>query len=145
MRRHEAPLRALLRRVAHDKADDLAQETFIAAWRNIAKWRGDSGFFAWLARIAWRRFLSDKRAGKVEVPLEEAGEQMVRADAGTRSAIDQAMSRLPARERMAATLCFAEGYSHSEAAVIMEIPLGTLKSLVSRARAGLVQCLENEA
>ena len=134
----------MLRRLAGDDADDLAQEAFIAAWRNVAAWRGDSSFFAWLARIAWRRFLTHKRRGKVHVPLDQAADVAVAAEAGPRSAIDQAMNRLPERERMAAMLCFAEGYSHGEAAAIMEVPLGTLKSLVSRARTGLVQCLENE-
>lgn len=142
MRRHEAPLRALLRRLAGDDADDLAQEALVAAWRNIAGWRGDSGFFTWLARIAWRRFLSHKRRAKA--PAEEAADIPVAPEADKRSAINQAMGRLPERERMAALLCFAEGYSHAEAARIMEIPLGTLKSLVARARTGLVECLKEE-
>ena len=116
----------------------------VAAWRNIAHWRGESGFAAWLARIAWRRFLSHKRRNRPEAPLEEAGDLPVAAQSERRSAINQAMARLPDRERMAALLCFAEGHSHSEAAMIMEIPLGTLKSLVARARTGLVQCLEDE-
>ena len=45
---------------------------------------------------------------------------------------------------MAALLCFANGHSHNEAAMIMDVPLGTLKSLVARARQRLVQCLEDE-
>ena len=134
----------MLRRLAGEDADDLAQETFIAAWRNIASWRGDSGFFEWLARIAWRRFLTHKRRFRADAPLDEAGDIAVAAEAGHRTAIDQAMRRLTKRERMAALLCFAEGYSHGEAAAIMEVPLGTLKSLVSRVRTGLVQCLEDE-
>jgi RNA polymerase sigma-70 factor (ECF subfamily) len=134
----------MLRRLAGDHADDLAQETFIAAWRNIASWRGDSGFFSWLARIAWRRFLTLERRRKPHAPLDEAAEVAVAAEAGHRSAIAQAMGRLPERERMAAHLCFAEGYSHGEAAAIMDLPLGTLKSLVARARKGLAHCLEDE-
>ena len=134
----------MLRRLAGDDADDLAQETFVAAWSNISSWRGDSGFFSWLARIAWRRFLSSKRGHRAHATLEEAGEMPVAAQADRRSAINQAMARLPERERMTAHLCFAEGYSHSEAATIMDVPLGTLKSLAARARSGLVQCLEDE-
>ena len=134
----------MLRRLATDEADDLAQEALIAAWRNIARWRGEGDFFAWLAKIAWRRFLSHKRRIRAETPLDEAGDLSVAAQAHTSSAINQAMASLPDRERMAALLCFAQGYSHGEAARIMDIPLGTLKSLVARARAGLVQCLEYE-
>ena len=71
-----------------------------------------------------------------EIAVQPQGER--------RAAIDQAMARLPERERMAALLCFANGHSHNEAAMIMDIPLGTLKSLVARARQRLVHCLEDE-
>ena len=42
--------------------DDLAQETFLAAWRAAGSWRGDSSYFTWLARIGWRQFLSHHAA-----------------------------------------------------------------------------------
>lgn len=134
----------MMRRLAGDHADDLAQEAFLAAWRSAGSWRGESSYFAWLARIAWRQFLSHKRRERPTDPLDDVGEMAVGADAEQRRMIDQAMARLPERERMAAMLCFAEGCSHGEAARIMDVPLGTLKSLVARARRGLVQCLEDE-
>jgi RNA polymerase sigma-70 factor (ECF subfamily) len=134
----------MLRRLAGDAADDLAQETFLSAWRSAAAFRGDGSYFAWLARIAWRQFLSRQRRERPTEPLDEAGEMAVDADAPRRSAIDQAMSRLGHRERMAALLCFAQGCPHGEAAAIMDIPLGTLKSLVARARGKLIHCLEDE-
>lgn len=133
-----------MRRVAGDAGDDLAQEAFLAAWRSAASWRGEGSYFGWLARIAWRQFLTHKRRERPTVPLDEGAETAVDAGAEQRSAIDQAMARLPTRERMAAMLCFAEGCSHSEAARIMDVPLGTLKSLVARARRGLVDCLGDE-
>lgn len=144
VRAHEPKLRALLRRLAGDNADDLAQETFLAAWRAASAWKGDGTYFAWLARIAWRKFLSDKRRERATAALDEAEAVGVDPCAEQISAIDQAMRRLPERERMAALLCFAEGYSHAEAATIMDLPLGTLKSVVARARGGLVRCLEEE-
>jgi RNA polymerase sigma-70 factor (ECF subfamily) len=51
--------------------------------------------------------------------------------------IDRALASLSPDERAAALLCFGEGYSHSEAARILELPLGTLKSIVARARTKL--------
>jgi RNA polymerase sigma factor (sigma-70 family) len=141
---HEPKLRAMLRRLAGDQGDDLAQEAFLAAWRAAGSWKGEGSYFAWLARIAWRQFLSHKRSEKPTETLDEAEGLSVQPCAARRSAVDQAMRRLPERERMAALLCFAEGYSHNEAAMIMEVPLGTLKSLVARARSGLVDCLEDE-
>lgn len=134
----------MLRRLAGDSADDLAQETFVAAWRSAAGWRGEGSYFAWLARIAWRKFLSARRSERPTEPLDEAAHLASQPDAPRRSAIDQAMARLSNHERMAALLCFAEGCSHPEAAAIIDIPLGTLKSLVSRARGKLIHCLEDE-
>ena len=144
MRAYEPQLRALLRRLAGEAGDDLAQETFLAAWRAAGTWRGESSYFTWLARIGWRQFLSHQRSTKQAEPLCEAAEIAALPQEERRIAIDQAMIRLPERERMAALLCFAEGYSHNEAAMIMSLPLGTLKSLVARARQHLVQYLEDE-
>lgn len=144
MRAYEPRLRALLRRLAGEAGDDLAQETFLAAWRAAGTWRGESSYFTWLARIGWRQFLSHQRSTKQAEPLCEAAEIAALPQEERRIAIDQAMIRLPERERMAALLCFAEGYSHNEAAMIMSLPLGTLKSLVARARQHLVQYLEDE-
>jgi len=133
----------MLRRLAGDSADDLAQETFIAAWRAAGSWRQDGSYRSWLLRIAWRQFLSDRRRHRPTEPLEAAENLGADPCAGSRAAIAQAMAKLGERERMAALLCFAEGYSHGEAAKIMDLPLGTLKSLVARARRGLVECLED--
>ena len=63
-------------------------------------------------------------------------------DAAMRIDIDRALAALPTRERAAALLCYGEGCSHSEAAAILGLPLGTLKSIVMRARAQLVRQLE---
>lgn len=134
----------MLRRLAGNAADDLAQETFLAAWRSAASWRGEGSYFAWLARIAWRKFLSSRRLDRPTAPLDEAAHLTVQPSAPHRSAIDQAIGRLPDRERMAALLCFGQNCPHPEAAAIMGIPLGTLKSLVSRARTQLIHCLEDD-
>jgi RNA polymerase sigma factor (sigma-70 family) len=144
VRAHEPKLRALLGRLAGDIGDDLAQETFLAAWRAAASWRGDCSYYTWLVRIAWRKFLSHKRSERPVARLDDAADVAVRSEAERRAVIDQAMEMLPERERMAALLCFAHGYSHGEAAMIMDVPLGTLKSLVARARKRLVKCLEDE-
>lgn len=134
----------MLRRLAGDMADDLAQDTFLAAWRRAASWRQEGSYRSWLLRIAWRQFLSYRRGHRPTEPLDVAGTLGIDACTGTKVAIAQAINRLGERERMAALLCFAEGCSHTEAANIMEVPLGTLKSLVARARRELVECLEDD-
>lgn len=143
VRRHERRVRAFLGRLTRgDGADDLAQETFLKAWRVVGGYRGEGSFEGWLLRIAWRLFLSSRRDRR-EAPAE--GAEQADGTGGDRDAridVERALARLPARERAAALLCLGEGYSHGEAAAIMEVPLGTLKSLVARARAALARALE---
>lgn len=143
VRRHERRVRAFLTRLTRgDGAEDLAQETFLKAWRLASSYRGEGSYEGWLLRISWRLFLSSRRKMR-----EEPVETFDAADSGggdrdSRIDVERALARLPARERAAALLCLGEGYSHSEAAAIMELPLGTLKSVVARARSALVEALE---
>ena len=71
VRQHQSRLRGFLLRVTagrHALADDLAQETFLEAWRKIAQFRGDGSFAGWLMGIAWSRFLMDARRRKDDMP-----------------------------------------------------------------------------
>jgi RNA polymerase sigma-70 factor (ECF subfamily) len=143
-------VRAFLSRLCRGEGgDDLAQETFVKAWRMAGSWRGEGSYEGWLLRIAWRTFLSDRRGRREETGAEEDYGAMAREghEAGPDAAIDvnRALGRLPPRERAAALLCLGEGWSHGEAASILGLPLGTLKSLVARARAELVRQLEGSA
>src|ERR1700679_3182152 len=73
VRLRQSPLRGFLRRLTrgdHALADDLAQETFLEAWRKIAQFRGEGSFAGWLMRIGWSRYLMTARQRKLE-PLEE--------------------------------------------------------------------------
>ena len=132
----------MMRQDNRDDADDIAQDTFMAAWRSAAHWRQEGSYRSWLLRIAWRQFLSHRRRQKPTEPIEAAEGIGVQARGDEKAAISQAIARLGARERMAALLCFAEGHSHAEAAMIMQVPLGTLKSLAARAKRELAASLE---
>ena len=145
VRAHETTLRRFTRRLAGDDGDDLAQDTFLAAWRALGQWRGEGVFAAWLRTIATRRFLDQRRslAGKAQhAPLSEAAGLEGTDWTEQRIAVDRAIAALPDRERAAALLVFGEGHSHSEAATMLGLPLGTLKSLVARARTALMPLLE---
>jgi RNA polymerase sigma-70 factor (ECF subfamily) len=147
VRANEAAVRRFLSRLLRGQgADDLAQEAFITAWRMRGQYRGGS-YGAWLMRIAWTRFLSERRSDTRRMERDHAAWEG-RAEAygvSTEMRIDvaEALGGLDERERAAAMLCFAEGYSHSEAAEIMSLPLGTLKSILARARARLATLLED--
>lgn len=138
VREHQSALRRFTRRLAGDEGDDIAQEAMVKAWRAIGQYRGDAAFPTWLQRIALRLYLDRRRTAPAPVP-EPA---IPPADPDQRIAIDAALAALPERERIAAVLVFAEGHSHGEAAGMMGVPLGTLKSLVARARTRLLPLLE---
>ena len=138
-RLHQSKVRGLLLRLTrgdHAAADDLAQETFLEAWRAIGNFRGESAFATWLYRIAYSRFLMQARKRKPDEQLGEWDGAMTSGESGSHARIDleRAMAKLSAAESAALTLSFALGLSNSEAAEAMAIPLGTLKSHVLRGR-----------
>ena len=138
-RLHQSKVRGLLLRLTrgdHASADDLAQETFLEAWRGIGNFRGESQFATWLYRIAYSRFLMAARRRKHDGPLDEAQETSPSSEGAVLARVDleRAFARLLPAESAALTLCFALGLSNSEAARAMDVPLGTLKSHVLRGR-----------
>jgi RNA polymerase sigma-70 factor (ECF subfamily) len=147
VREYQSPLRGFLRRLTRGDAalaDDLAQETFLEAWRKIGQKREDGSFPGWLCSIAWSRFLMNRRR-RTEEPLENALDgPSIEPEPASAAKLDleKAMARLAPAERAALTLCFAFGYSHGEAADILGMPLGTLKSHVLRGRERLKSMLE---
>lgn len=147
VRLHEAKVRRFLARLTRGEgADDIAQEVFIKAWRMRGAWREEGSYGGWLMRIAWTTFLSarrsDNRRQERDFQAWEAAEGRKAVEPDSAIDVGRAFAGLDERERAAAMLCFAEGYSHSEAAGIMDLPLGTLKSIVARARTQLVASLE---
>lgn len=147
VRLHEAGVRRFLSRLVRgDGADDIAQEVFIKAWRMRGRWREEGRYGAWLMGIAWTSFLDFKRSQARHKRSDESFLPDESAAPGAEAAIDlaRAMARLDERTRAAAQLCFAEGCSHGEAASILRLPLGTLKSMAARARAQLAAALESK-
>jgi RNA polymerase sigma-70 factor (ECF subfamily) len=145
VRQRQSPLRGFLRRLTrgdHALADDLAQEAFFEAWRKIEQFRGEGTFASWLARIGYRRYLMWARQRKLE-PLEEGVDVADGSPApDQRLDLEKAMARLSLPERAALTLCYAQEYTNEEAADILAVPLGTLKSHVARGREKLRTLLE---
>ncbi len=149
--RHERRLRAFLARSAGSTlADDLAQETFLRAWRRARQFDSRGNYAAWLYRIGWRLFLDDRRrrgldkrtwAGVVLLADKVGLEPDHPMCMDVRDAID----RLAPLERAALQLCEGEGWTHAEAAHILQTPLGTLKSIVSRAKRNLRASLDTGA
>lgn len=137
--RHEGRLRAFLARAAGCDADDLAQETFVRAWQRAGEYRGQGSYAAWIMGIGWRLFLDQRRTARRRQGLAAGDEAETSTDPRPASDAsidaDRLLGALSAQERAALTLCLGHGWSHGEAAEIMGLPLGTLKSLVLRGRA----------
>jgi RNA polymerase sigma factor (sigma-70 family) len=139
-------VRSFLSRVAGaEKADDLAQETFLQAWRRMSTYRGEGAIRAWLLRIAWTIFLQDVRKGKAVSRANIGVEDEVTHGPGVEAKIDlaRALGRLTARERAVATLCLGWQHSHAEAADVLGLPLGTVKSTLRRAQTKLQNALKD--
>jgi RNA polymerase sigma-70 factor (ECF subfamily) len=144
VRRHQGTTRALLRRLCKEDfalADDLAQETFLQAFRKLAQFRADAAFATWLYRIAYNVFLMHVRARKEELPLDDAsaiddaGAQASPESASVRELdVRRALAHLSVEERAAIVQCYYLDRSHEEAAVVMGCPVGTVKSYIFRAK-----------
>jgi RNA polymerase sigma-70 factor (ECF subfamily) len=145
--RHQQAVRAFLRRTCRrpDDADDLAQETFLAAWSSLHRYRPEASFRAWLCAIAWRKRLGFER-GAARSARRDGEWLETRPDTDTASrddaiAVRDAMQTLPLDQRAAVALCLAGDFSHAEAAEALGQPLGTVKSHVARGKARLMQAL----
>lgn len=148
VKRHQAPLRAFLIRMTGDAAhaDDLAQEALIKAYRGIDAFRGGSSFRSWLFSIAMREALMAKRKNVVreKAAAATAADEENAVPAEFSIDLQRALASLSEEERAASLLCDAAGFSHAEAASAMAAPLGTVKTLVARARDKLRAAMSDE-
>ena len=148
VRRHQSAVRGLLRQLTRTDvalADDLAQQTFLRAYKNIRSFRGEARFSTWLYRIAYNCFREDARRRKELVGIDEEQLQTQHdpqvANPALRHDLMRALSLLPLNERSAVLLCCQNGLSHDEAARVLDIPLGTVKTNVLRGREKLKRML----
>lgn len=145
VRKYQSQVRSWARRLCngdHHLADDLSQEAFIKAYMALPAFRGDAKFSVWLYRIVFNVAASKWRKKKLDwcniddQPEAVAQECELQQFAATED-ITRAMLALSEPQRIAVQLCFEEGFSHDEAAQVMGVPLGTLKTHVNRAKAKL--------
>ena len=151
--RHQSKVRTVLRRLAKGDAalaDDLAQETFVLAWRKLASFRFEARFSTWLYRIAFNAWQSEARKHReVLLDLDDDGPQGSERyeempDIAARVDLERAMAELSDGERAAIGACYYADLSHEEAAAALGMPLGTVKTHVLRAKAKLRARLAKE-
>ena len=160
VRRHQSAVRACLRRLTagnHALADDLAQDTFVLAWRNLRSFRQEARFSTWLYRIATNCWLAHARKSREETLGDGDGELAdgdgdgidtggEHAPDGTHSAslridLARAMRVLSDAERAAIVQCYDNDLTHEEAAYVLGMPVGTVKTHILRARRKLKTAL----
>jgi RNA polymerase sigma-70 factor (ECF subfamily) len=138
-----------------DLVEDIAQETFIRAYRALHQFRGDAQFYTWLYRIAVntaKKFLlelkhdptvsesflanddEDETSRKKNEPTADEGPESILAAKEIAAVVNAAMDDLPEDLRQAVTLREIEGLSYEEIATAMNCPVGTVRSRIFRAR-----------
>jgi RNA polymerase sigma-70 factor (ECF subfamily) len=150
VRRYQSPIRQFLRRLAagdHALADDIAQETFLKMFTSLTSFRGDASLATWLHTIAYRTFLRHvaNRSRISFVDDDDMPEAMSAAPTAMSDIlVEQMMQHLSLNERVMVTLSFSAGMSHAEIAQVTQMPLGTIKSHINRAKVKLARLLGTE-
>lgn len=150
LKRYQGAIRQFLRRLSggnHALADDVAQETFLLMYRKLHTFNGQSALSTWLHKIAYHCYLHHQQKNKntesfdwIEIE-ESAAEQ---ADASADILAEQLMSKLSLHERLVLTLFYSAGMSHSEIVIATDLPLGTIKSHINRAKQKLSEYLATQ-
>jgi RNA polymerase sigma-70 factor (ECF subfamily) len=152
--RYQHKILNLISRYLRDREDveDVAQETFIKAFRALPRFRGESAFYTWLYRIAINtaknhQVARSRRPPGTDLDVDDAeymdGTDALRESENPESAlardelsaeIDLAISQLPDDLRSAVTLREFDGLTYEQIAEIMDCPVGTVRSRIFRAR-----------
>ena len=145
VRRRQSWVRMHIRRFSGDStlADDLAQQVFLQAWRDIPRIRDPKRFSAWLKRLTLNTWLKHLR---VNDPLRGADEDtqpvlVSRDSPDINMDLERALATLSNSARLCVVLSYHEGMSHGEIAQLVKLPLGTVKSHIRRATGHLREIL----
>ena len=127
--------------------DDLAQETFIKAYVGIRSFKGLSSFGTWLYRIAYNEFYSHTRRHQEEhvEDISRMGEVSTAASDAIDASmtVQRALADLGEKERVAVTLFYIEDQPLKQVAKIMQLPEGSVKSLIHRAKDKMRQFIDS--
>lgn len=149
VRAHQRYVFNLAYRVLGDRseAEDVAQETFVRAWRGLPSFRAECRFTTWLYRIA--RNVCLNRLPRLEAELRQTevlGQAMACPDPEPDEVLDArerhaflhaALAKLPEKYRLVLTLRYLQGFSYAEIADVLNLPLGTVKTHLHRGREAL--------
>lgn len=142
IRRHQSQVRNFLRRLTRDDtlADDLAQDCFIHVWNKIHTFSGTGSFIGWILRIAYTTFLQSRRRSKrygeilEQIGRESQAKSGVAPPSEELGDLDRFLAVLEEEERAIMIMSYACGLSHREIGQAVGMPVGTVKSIIFRAK-----------
>jgi RNA polymerase sigma-70 factor (ECF subfamily) len=150
MRHYDRRLRIVAFHVLGDRQlmDDVLQEVTLRVYRSLPGFRGESSLGTWLCRITYRACCDAiARADRLyplapeDLPEPPDFEPDPAEALATRAALADAFATLPPEQRLAVLLVDREGYDYATTAEVLGVPMGTLASRLSTARATLRRCL----
>jgi RNA polymerase sigma-70 factor (ECF subfamily) len=145
VRRWQSPLINLAYRFTRDRsrAEDLAQEAFLRAFRNLASWRQESAFSTWLFSLATNLYCTElRRIPPISLPFDEvpephdphAGAQSILQQHREEAALHKAVDTLPPKYREVLLLYYFQEMDVPATASSLNLPQGTVKARLFRAR-----------
>jgi len=148
IQRHQSAVRHFLRHLTRGDAalaDDLAQETFVQAYRSLVHFRGSASFSTWLLGIAHNHWRNARRRFREQVEFSDdhapSAETRRENLSDLRQDLAAALGHLSSDEQLAIHLHYHQGLSHPEIAALIEWPLGTVKTHLARGKEKLRQHL----
>jgi RNA polymerase sigma-70 factor, ECF subfamily len=134
-------------------AEEVTQDTMLAVWRGAGSFRGESSVRSWVIAIARRQTRDRLRARRLHLvddsyladqPSSGPGPEATALDRAELAEVTAAIRELPASHREVLGLAFGSGLSLPEVAVVLEIPVGTVKSRLFGARSALSRILNEK-
>jgi RNA polymerase sigma-70 factor (ECF subfamily) len=156
--RFRTPVWRLARRLTgnDEEALDATQEIFLRVWRGLAGFRGDAKLSTWVFQIAWNYLRGlRRRLGRLPAPVDDPeGELVARApdpapgperralSSDLLERVAAAVDQLPEHYRVVLWLRDAEDLSYQDIAAVLDLPVGTVRSRLARARAELKRLVD---
>jgi RNA polymerase sigma-70 factor, ECF subfamily len=153
-RHRDVVLRVAARIVGDEDAEDVAQDAFLRAYHRLGRWRGEGPFRTWLLHIAHNSAVDAVGSRRIDaVPMDDSTEAIADASNRTPAArlesterlrrLDVKLKGLSPQHRTVLVLRDVEGLSYDEIAAVAEMPLGSVKARLHRARAEFVDALRH--
>jgi RNA polymerase sigma-70 factor (ECF subfamily) len=145
---------ALIARTVPDRsrAEDIAQDVFLRIHRGLPYFRGEARLSTWIYRIVANVCLQDQTRGRPSVSLDDdrhaglapSGSDRQFGDLELRDRLEKAVARLPANYRLLIAAHYLKGVNYEDLADALQLPLGTVKTQLYRAKQQLRRLLETE-